>query len=127
MYLALDFLYVKDIRATTFAILTVIDMATLFHLAVRSTQTGAAEVFKAFRNLWLNWAGPPEQVILDPDPQFLGVFRTQCERLNIDLKYIAAEAHWQLGRKERHNAAYKECFEKVIDEMQLEGPDDIDL
>ena len=83
MYLALDFLYVKDIRATTFAILTVIDMATLFHLAVRTTQTGAAEVFKAFRNLWLNWAGPPEQVILDPDPQFLGAFRAQCERLNI--------------------------------------------
>ena len=58
----------KRYTATTFAILTVIDMATLFHLAVRSTQTGAAEVFKAFRNLWLNWAGPPEQIILDPDP-----------------------------------------------------------
>ena len=33
--------------------------------------------------LWLNWAGPPEDIILDPDPRFLGVFQTKCERLNI--------------------------------------------
>lgn len=64
---------------------------------------------------------------MDPDPRFLGVFRLKCERLNNDLKYIAAEAHCQLGRKVRHNHAYKGCLAKVIDEMQLEGPEDIDL
>jgi len=127
MYLACDFLFVKDIRDKTFEIFTVMDMATLFHLAVRVPRSGAREAFEAFRMLWLNWAGPPEQIILDPDPRFLGVFRLKCERLNIDLKYIAAEAHWQLGRKERHNHAYKECLVKVIDEMQLEGEEDIDI
>ena len=94
MYLAIDFLFVKDIRDTSFEILTVMeDMATLFHLAVRVARSGAQEAFEAFRMLWLNWAGPPEQIILDPDPRFLGVFWLKCERLNIDLKYIAAEAH----------------------------------
>ena len=122
MYIALDFLHVKDIRDKTYELLTVMDMATLFHLACRVPRSGAYEAFEAFRTLWLNWAGPPEQAILDLDPRFLGVFRLKCERLNIDLKYIAAEAHWQLGRKERHNGAYKGCLIKVIDEMQLDGP-----
>ena len=66
MYLAVDFLFVKDIRDKSFEILTVMDMATLFHLAVRVARSGAYEAFEAFRMLWLNWAGPPEQIILDP-------------------------------------------------------------
>ena len=41
MYLALDFLFVKDIRDQSFEILTVMDMATLFHLAVRVARSGA--------------------------------------------------------------------------------------
>ena len=59
MYLAVDFLFVKDIRDKSFEILTVMDMATLFHLAVRVARSGAYEAFEAFRMLWLNWAGPP--------------------------------------------------------------------
>ena len=78
MYLAVDFLFVKDIRDKSFEILTVMDMATLFHLAVRVARSGAFEAFEAFRMLWLNWAGPPEQIILDPDPRFLGAFRLKC-------------------------------------------------
>ena len=62
MNLALDFLFVKDIRDTTFEVLTVMDMATLFHLAVRVARSGAREAFEAFRMLWLNWAGPPQNI-----------------------------------------------------------------
>lgn len=66
MYLAIDSLCVKDIRDTTFVILTVMVMATLFHLAVRVPRSGAQEAFEACRTLWLNWAGPPRADHLGP-------------------------------------------------------------
>ena len=54
------------------SILTVIDLAIIVYLAVRAVEQGAAEAIKAFRNLWLNRVGLPEQFILDPDLQHLG-------------------------------------------------------
>ena len=68
------------------SILTVIDLAIIVYLAVRAVEQGAAEAIKAFRNLWLNRVGLPEQFILDPDLQHLGIPRIQRERINIDMR-----------------------------------------
>ncbi len=72
-----------------------------------------------FRDSWLTWAGPPIHLITDPSkPNLSQELQQFCENNGIHMSHIAADAHWQLGKTERHGQWFEQIFERIIDEVR---------
>ena len=81
------------------------------------------EISMLLRNLfeehWMRWAGPPTEVIMDQAQTMLGDHIQQLLALNgSHVKWIPAEAHWQLGRTESHGGWFTRVLSKILDEHQ---------
>eukprot|EP00434_Breviolum_minutum_P042887 symbB.v1.2.038193.t1/scaffold5827.1/size23306/2 len=103
-----------------FTCLHFIDASTNFHQAVQVHQTDALSLFEGFRQAWLHWAGPCKQMIIDNESglcseQFSNL--TQAE--DIQLRAIAAYAHWQLGKTERHGDILQHMLQKFDHENSI--------
>ena len=66
------------------------------------------DLYEAFEWGWLFWAGPPEILIADPERGFGGEgFLDRVSSLDICQRSTAAQAHWQIGKAERHQQTFK--------------------
>jgi hypothetical protein len=80
-----------------------IDTATNFQLAVPVFRTDAETLFEAFQDCWLRWAGPSKQLVIDNESALCSdQFAQLAQQQNIHLRVVAAYAHWQMGKTERH-------------------------
>ena len=71
-----------------------------------------------YRQYWLSWAGPPLHVVLDPSqPNLSEALCQACENEGSKVSHTAADAHWQLGKVERHGALFATVFQKVLAEV----------
>ena len=99
---------------------SIVDYATSLQVMAPIFERESAEVLKGvLRDSWISWAGPAQQLEMDPAKtnlsKSLGSF---CESLGIDQLFTAADSHWQLGKVERHGQWFARIFEKVIDECR---------
>ena len=90
------------------------------HVVVPIFQKETSEVLKAsVRDQWIAWAGPPEHLTVDPAKTNLGgPFVEFCENAGICFHQTAADAHWQLGKVERHGQWFARIFDRVCDEIR---------
>ena len=78
-----------------------------------------------FRDSWMTWAGPPVHLITDPSkPNLSQELQQFCENNGIHMSHIAADAHWQLGKTERHGHWFEQIFERIIDEVRPQSPEE---
>ena len=78
-----------------------IDYGTNYHTAVLAPNR--AEAQERLTTGWLNWAGPPNEILLDSATEFLSqLFVEFLQSMNVHCQVIPPDAHWQLGRIERH-------------------------
>ncbi len=87
-----------------------------------------SETSKLLRQLylehWVSWAGAPKELILDPKRTNLGEAMTHpTEMEGTHIRPIAAEAHWQLGRTERHGGWFETVLRKLIDQFSPQDQD----
>ena len=104
------------------ACVNLIDYATSLQIMVPlgRRETGAL-LQSALRDRWIDWAGPPRTLILDPARPNLGeVFSDFCSGQGVDIEQTAAEAHWQLGKVERHGQWFSRILDRVLDESKPE-------
>ena len=84
-------------------------------------------MWRSFYWAWCVWAGPPRKIVLDQQAGFFEQFRTQLEYFGCELDFIPSGAHHKLGRAERHNAAWRQIFKKVTDELGVVGPVEVEI
>lgn len=62
---------------------------------------------------WLNWAGPPNELKVDAATEFTSdAFKEFVQGLNIKCSVAPPQAHWQLGKSERHGLVLQEMLSK---------------
>ena len=102
-----------------FNFLHFIDASTNFHQAVQVHQTDAAGLFEGFRQAWLHWAGPCKQMIVDNESGLCSEqFGILAQQEDIHVKVIAAYAHWQLGKTERHG----DILQHMLRKCEVDNP-----
>ena len=96
----------------------IVDQASCFQVMVPfHEQETSAVLRKIISEHWVRWAGPPDNVIMDPAPTMVGeALQSLFEHDGSVTNLIAAEAHWQLGRTENHGGWFARVLEKVIKE-----------
>ena len=102
-----------------------IDEASLFHLGRRLDNRNLEHVIPAFSDMWLEWAGSPNQLYSDPAGEFVSdQWLSFLQGLNVTPK-LSTEA-WQKGRVERHGALVKEMLQRFDTEKTIQTPQELD-
>ena len=98
--------------------LNLVDQASCFQVMIPFHDRETSELLrKLVEDHWMRWAGPPTEAIMDPAQTMLGeALQALFESLGTSVKFIPAEAHWQLGRTEGHGGWLARVLEKVIKE-----------
>ena len=102
-----------------------IDTATNYHVAIPYQQRTTEGLIEAFSNAWLRWAGPPKTVMFDSATEANSEqFSRFLQEHSIRSYVIPTDAHWQLGRAERHGATLMSMLDKYHSERPIQNWDD---
>ena len=97
----------------------ILDSGTNFHIAVRTHQRDSQTVIQLIHQHWIQWAGPPQRIMTDSAGEFCSEeFSKFLQSQNIHSTVIPAEAHWQLGKCERHGS----IIQSMLNKYQVEHP-----
>ena len=97
----------------------VLDYGTSFHVACAAPNRSAEEVIENMSTCWFNWAGPPREIFTDAATEFTSEkFSDFLMKNHVRPVTIAPEAHWQLGKVERHG----QTLQNMLKKYDLEHP-----
>ena len=102
-----------------------IDSATNFHVAIPYQQRTTEGLIDAFSTAWLRWAGPPKSLMFDSTTEANSeLFAHFLQEQAIQSYVIPTDAHWQLGRAERHGATLLRMIDKYHEEKPIRNAED---
>ena len=126
--LGMDVLWLKDIRGKLHGYLSQVDEATCYHVLSYLTDRTEEEVMKVLINGWMSFFGPPDSLVLDADGCFRGYrFETLQAQCATQVRYVPADAHYQLGRTERHGQAIKYIVQRLVSQFSPVGAAELNV
>ena len=99
-----------------------IDIESNFHTAVPYVSKTTEALIACFQGAWLLWAGPPQGLMFDSATEANSdQFAQHLLELGIKSHVIPTDAHWQLGRVERHGAILQNMLTKMFKDQPFES------
>lgn len=97
----------------------IVDQSSCYQLMIPIFERETSMVLKqVISEHWVKVFGPPKEVVLDQAQTNLGdPLRTYLEFQGCHVHAIAGEAHWQLGKTERHGGWFCRILEKTLAEF----------
>ena len=123
-----DIVYVHDLQGQAHVALSMVDDASHYHVLQRLPSRSAENVTEAMVKGWFRFFGPPETMLLDAEGAMKSLkFEELAAQSGCAIRFVPADAHWQLGRAERHGAVAQEIAEKLIVQHGVQSPEEIEL
>ena len=98
----------------TFHFYHILDVGSGYHVAVIAPNRVSASAIDILNVHWLNWAGAPTELFVDAGKELNSKeFSQFAQERGIKCTTIAVEAHWQMGKIERHGAFLQTILNKV--------------
>ena len=126
--LSADVFEIHDCLHHRHSVLSLVDLATHFHVAVRVGGGGTPSskvCADALNHSWLSWAGAPTFFVADQGVHNRGKVAHLLTLLGTVIRQTGARAPHQLGVGERHGGLLKGIMKRAIHERQLHGAEDI--
>lgn len=100
--------------------LNLVDHASSFQLVLPFFEQETSETIRElYAQRWVQWAGPPSELVMDPARTNLGKqMLDPVEAEGTHVLITAAGAHWQLGKTEVHGGWFARVLEKVLEQTQ---------
>jgi hypothetical protein len=90
-----------------------LDHGTNYHVATVAPSRSAEQAIEKLNAAWINWAGPPNEFMADAATEFNSeVFDRYLQTLGTKSTIIPPNAHWQMGRSERHGNILQDMLNK---------------
>ena len=97
-----------------------LDYGTNYHVAVIAPNRTAEHAIEKLNMAWVNWAGPPNEFMADAATEFESeAFSQYLQTLGVKSTIIPPQAHWQMGRSERHGQVLQEMLQKYDAEHSI--------
>ena len=120
-----DVMEVKDAMEERFHVLHTVCEGTTFQageiLGVATGVPSSRSCLEAFLRYWTVWAGFPRVMKVDRGTHNRGVFSAELEKLGTEVKSVATEAPYQIGRAERAGGTLKRIMARIIQSTQATG------
>ena len=82
-------------------------------------------VLRHFLTAWSNWAGLPGSLQVDRGKEFIAQFADYLKTFGVEQEVMPLEAPWKNGRVEKAGGLWKDLFERVVHETQIDGLQDV--
>ena len=116
-----------DPNGKTYSFFHFIDSATNFHTAIAYQQRTTESLIHSFNTAWVRWAGPPKKLMFDSATESNSEeFSQYLQQQAIQSYVIPTEAHWQLGRAERHGAILKRMIDQYHADVPIKSHEDFE-
>ena len=98
------------------AAVNILDYGSSMQLVVPIWERGSSETIRrTVQERWINWAGTPSEIIVDPAKPNIGeAMTTPLELGGSIIQVTAADAHHQLGKVEVHGGWFGKILDKII-------------
>ena len=125
---AMDFIYIHDIAGETHTILSIVDDASHYHVLQSMAGRTTEHVVRALVNGWFRFFGPLENILLDAEGAMKSLdFQEMAAQAGCTMRFVPADAHWQLGRAERHGAVAKEIANRIIVQHGVQTAEEMEM
>ena len=105
-----------------------LDAGTNFHMAIIAPSRLTADAISIISQHWVSWAGAPSNLVVDAATEFNNEeFNGFTQRFNIQCSSISPEAHWQMGKIERHGKFLQEMLNKIDAERPIGSYQELQL
>ena len=121
-----DCFEVHDASGGRHTILSLIDMATHYHLAARVSGGGVPSsrlCAEMLNNIWLIPFGAPTRFVCDQGVHNRGRVQALLQAHGAEIRRVGVRAPYQLGTGERHGGMLKQIMHKAIHDRQMAGAD----
>ena len=124
--LMLDLVFCKDAAGETFTFLNQLDEATTYQALTLIPNRESGTINQVLIKGWFQFFGLPETLLIDVEGALKSFsFEELMAQSNVAVRYVPPDAHYQLGKCERHGAIARAILRKLIDEHGLIGADDM--
>ena len=114
----LDIVFMKNVNFETFAYLNILDDATTYQVLDFLENRTEECVTQALVRGWLRFFGAPDEMVVDAEGALRGVlFENLVAQSGIQLRFVPPDAHYQLGKCERHGQAAKWIARKLVNQF----------
>ena len=116
-----------DPNGKSYSFFHFIDSATNFHTAIPYQQRTTESLIHSLNTAWIRWAGPPKRMMFDSATESNSEeFARYLQEQSIFSYVIPTEAHWQLGRAERHGSILKHMIDLYHAEHHIKNHEDFE-
>jgi len=116
-----------DPNGKSYSFFHFIDSATNFHTAIPYQQRTTESLIHSLNTAWIRWAGPPKRMMFDSATESNSEeFARYLQEQSIVSYVIPTEAHWQLGRAERHGSILKHMIDLYHAEHPIRNHEDFE-
>eukprot|EP00435_Cladocopium_sp_Y103_P069198 s167_g32.t2 len=107
-------------QGSTFHFYHYLDHGTNYHVAMIAPNRTTEHAIDKLNMAWINWAGPPNEFIADSATEFNSEgFEKYLQSMGVKGTIIPPQAHWQLGRSERHGDILQAMLSKYEAEHEI--------
>ena len=124
----LDIVFIKNVNGDTFSYLNVLDDASTYQVLDRLLDRSEAVVVKKLVDGWFKYFGFPLTLVVDAEGALRGFkFENLVAQCGIQLRFVPPDAHWQLGKCERHGQAAKWIARKLVNQFAALHGEEMDI
>lgn len=97
-----------------------LDHGTNYHTASIAPNRTTERAIENMTTGWLAWAGPPNEILADSATEFNNeAFEMFMRQMNVRCTIIPPQAHWQLGKTERHGEVLQHMLSKFEEDHPI--------
>ena len=124
----LDIVFIKNVNGDTFSYLNILDDASTYQVLDRLLDRSEAVVVKKLVDGWFKYFGFTLTLVVDAEGALRGFkFENLVAQCGIQLRFVPPDAHWQLGKCERHGQAAKWIARKLVNQFAALPGEEMDI
>ena len=118
-----DLFYVHDINNVKHELLSIVDQSSGYHVVIPLPKKDTATLERALCDGWLHVFGIPGTVSIDLETGLQKALARLSDWMGFKVRSAAGQAHWQAGYTERQGALWKNMFQRVCEEKNVDKAD----
>ena len=124
--LMLDLVFVRDVTSQMHTFLSQVDDGTTYHVMDLLNGRTSEEVAAALVKGWFKYFGYPDEMLLDAEGAMRGWdFEVLCAQAGVKVRFVPPDAHYQIGKAERHGQAAKHIMRRLVSQFAVTTPEEM--
>ena len=126
--LVMDIVFIRDVTSTMHTFLSQVDDGTTYQVLDLLETRSSEEATTVLARGWFKFFGFPDEMLLDAEGALRGWdFEQLCAQAGVKVRFVPPDAHYQLGKAERHGQAVKHIMQRLVNQFAATTADEMQM